>query len=48
MYLKLLKNDIRKNPGSNLSVLFFVALSVSVTAAVVLMLVQLCSSITSL
>lgn len=48
MYLKLLKNDIRKNPGSNLSVLFFVALSVSVTAAVVLMLVQLFSSITSL
>ncbi len=48
MYLKILKNDWKKNPGSNLSMLFFMALSGAVTAASVLMLVQLLSSISSL
>ncbi len=48
MYLKILKNDWKKNPGSNLSMLFFMALSGAVTAVSVLMLVQLLSSISSL
>jgi len=46
--LKLFKNDLRKNPGSNLAMLLFLALSGAVAAAVVLMLVQLFSSISSL
>ncbi len=48
MNLKLFKNDLKKNPGSNLAMLLFLALSGAVTAAVVLMLVQLFSSISSL
>lgn len=48
MYLKLLKNDFRKNPGKHLILLLFLSLSVTLAVSVFLMLVQLFSSISTM
>lgn len=48
MYLKLLKNDFRKNPISNLILLFFMSLSVMIAVTVTLMLTLLFTSITTM
>ncbi len=48
MYLKLLKNDFRKNPWDNGILLLFIFLSVTIAATVTLMLTQLFTSISSM
>ena len=48
MYLKLLKNDFRKNPWNNGILLLFICLSVTIVATVTLMLAQLFASISSM
>lgn len=48
MYFKLLKNDFRKNPVSNLILFLFMSLSVTVAVTVTLMLTQLFTSITDM
>lgn len=48
MYIKLLKNDFRKNPGKHLILLLFMSLSVTLAVSVFLMLVQLFTSISSM
>lgn len=48
MYLKLLRNDFRKNPGKHLILLLFMSLSVTLAVSVFLMLVQLFVSISSM
>lgn len=45
MYFKLLKNDFKKNPTSNLILLLFMSLSVTIAVTVTLMLTQLFTSI---
>lgn len=48
MYLKLLKNDIKKNPGKNLLLLLFMSLSVMLAVSVFLLLAELFTSISSM
>ena len=48
MYLKLLKNDLKKNPGKQMILLLFMSLSVTLAVSVFLMLVQLFTSISSM
>ena len=48
MYLKLLKNDFKKNPGKQMILLLFMSLSVTLAVSVFLMLVQLFTSISSM
>lgn len=48
MYLKLLKNDFKKNPGKHLILLLFMSLSVTLAVSVFLMLVQLFTSISTM
>ncbi|MGN1466778.1 MAG: FtsX-like permease family protein [Ruminococcus sp.] len=48
MYFKLLKNDFRKNPVSNLILFLFMSLSVTIAVTVTLMLTQLFTSITDM
>lgn len=48
MYLKLLKNDLKKNPWSNGILLLFICLSAMIAVSVTLMLTQLFSSISSM
>ena len=48
MYLKLFKNDFKKNPGKQLILLLFMSLSVTLAVSVFLMLVQLFASISSM
>lgn len=48
MYLKLLKNDFKKNPGKHMILLLFMSLSVTLAVSVFLMLVQLVTSISSM
>lgn len=48
MYLKLIKNDFRKNPWSNGILLLFISLAAAIAVMVTLMLAQLFSSITSM
>ena len=48
MYFKLLKNDFKKNPVSNLILFLFMSLSVTVAVTVTLMLTQLFTSITDM
>lgn len=48
MYFKLLKNDFRKNPASNLILFLFMSLSVTIAVTVTLMLTQLFTSITDM
>lgn len=48
MYLKLLKNDFKKNPGNHLILLLFMSLSVALAVSVFLMLVQLFTSISTM
>lgn len=45
MYLKLLKNDFKRNPWNNAILFLFMALSVTITVSVCLMLTQLFTSI---
>lgn len=48
MYFKLLKNDFRKNPVSNLILFLFMSLSVTIAVTVILMFTQLFTSITDM
>lgn len=48
MYLKLLKNDFRKNPWNNEILLLFITFAAMITATAVLMLTQLFTSIASI
>lgn len=48
MYLKLLKNDFRKNPWNNGILLLFITLAAVITVMVTLMLTQLFTSISSM
>ena len=48
MYFKLLKNDFKKNPVSNLILFLFMSLSVTIAVTVTLMLTQLFTSITDM
>lgn len=48
MYLKLLKNDFRKNPWHHGILLLFIALAAMITVAVTLLLTQLFTSISSM
>lgn len=48
MYLKLLKNDFKKNPWSNFVLFLFMSLSAAIAVAVALMLSQLFTSISSM
>lgn len=48
MYLKMLKNDFKKNPWNNLILFLFIGLSAVIAVTVTLMLVQLFTSITSM
>lgn len=48
MYLKLMKNDFKKNPGKQMILLLFMSLSVTLAVSVFLMLVQLFTSISSM
>lgn len=48
MYLKLLKNDFRKNPWNNGILLLFITLAAVITVIVTLMLTQLFTSISSM
>lgn len=48
MYLKLLKNDFRKNPWNNAILLLFMCLSAAIAVTVTLMLTQLFTSISSM
>lgn len=48
MYLKLLKNDFKKNPWNNGILLMFITLAAMIAVTVVLMLTQLFTSITSM
>lgn len=48
MYLKLLKNDLKKNPGKHLILLLFMSLSVTLAVSVFLMLVKVFTSISSM
>lgn len=48
MYLKLLKNDFKRNPWNNGILLLFITLAAMIAAAVTLMLTQLFTSISSM
>lgn len=48
MYLKLLKNDFRKNPWNNGILLLFITLSAAIAVAVTLILTRLFTSISSM
>lgn len=48
MYFKLLKNDFKKNPASNLILFLFMSLSVTIAVTVTIMLTQLFTSITDM
>lgn len=48
MYIKLIKNDFRKNPWSNGILLLFISLAAAIAVTVTLMLTQLFSSISSM
>lgn len=48
MYIKLLKNDLKKNPGNNVILFLFMSLSVTLAVSVFLMLVQLFASISTM
>lgn len=48
MYLKLLKNDFKKNPWNNGILLLFITLAATITVTVTLMLTQLFTSISSM
>lgn len=48
MYLKLLKNDFKKNPWNNAILFLFMSLSVMLAVSVCLMLLQLFSSLTAM
>lgn len=48
MYIKLLKNDLKKNPGNNVILFLFMSLSVTLAVSVFLMLVQLFTSISTM
>lgn len=48
MYVKLLKNDFKKNPWSNLILFLFMSLSVTIAVTVALMLSQLFTSISTM
>lgn len=48
MYFKLLKNDFRKNPISNVILFLFMSLSVTIAVTVTLLLIQLFTSISDM
>ena len=48
MYVRLLINDLKKNPWSHAILFLFLSLSATIAVSVCLMLVQLFSSITTM